>query len=134
MDAFPCTDLEATPAPILEWAGRRRSSEVTFAEARAHLRLETQGQGSDRAVARTTPVLLALCASVTVLALRLSDAGHIPVPMSAWSHTAAPTVADCVAWVRQPLGRARFFVQSAAEPECVPCPREAFARWLPGLS
>ena len=26
------------------------------------------------------------------------------------------------------------FVQSAAEPECVPCPREAFARWLPGLS
>src|SRR5436305_82043 len=119
MDAFLCTDLEATPAQILEWAVRRWSSEVTFAEARAHLGLETQGQGSDRAIARTTPVLLALCASVTVRALRLSEAGHIPVPMTAWSHTAAPTVVDCVALVRQPRWRARFVVHSAADPACV---------------
>ena len=134
MDAFLCTDLEATPAQILEWAVRRWSSEVTFEEARAHLGLETQCQWSDRVIARTTPVLLALFASVTVLALRLSDAGLLPVPMTAWSHTAAPTVVDCVAWVRQPRWRARVVVHSAAEPACVPCPREAFARWLPGLS
>jgi hypothetical protein len=71
---------------------------------------------------------------VTVLALRLSDAGHIPVLMTAWSHTAAPTLADCLALVRQPLARARCFVHSTAEPECVPLPREAFARSLTGLS
>jgi hypothetical protein len=134
MDAFLCTDLEATPAQILEWAVRRWSSEVTFEEARAHLGLETQCQWSDRAIARTTPVLLALFASVTALALRLSDAGQIPVPMTAWSHKAKPTFVDCLALVRQPLWRARFFVHSAAEPEFVPCPREACERWRTGLS
>ena len=134
MDAFPCTDLEATPAPILAWAVRRWSVEVTCAEARAPLGLETPRQWSDRAMARTTPVLLALLSSVTVLALRLSDAGHLPMPMTAWSHTAEPTVADGLALVRPHLWRARLFVNAAAEPECGPCPREAFEHLRTGLS
>jgi hypothetical protein len=91
MEAFFCTDLEATPAQILEWAIMRWSVEVTFQEERAHLGLETQRQWSDRAIARTTPVLLGLFSLVTVLALRLSEAGHNPVPMTAWYHTAEPT-------------------------------------------
>jgi DDE superfamily endonuclease len=134
MEAFFCTDLEATPAQILEWAVMRWSVEVTFEEARAHLGLETQRQWSNRAIARTTPVLLALFSIVTVLALRLSDAGHIPVPMTAWYHKAEPTFVDCLALVRQHLWRARFFVNSAAEPECVQFPREAFELLLTGLS
>jgi hypothetical protein len=39
---------------------------VTFQEARAHLGWETQLQWSDRAIARTTPVLPALFTVVTV--------------------------------------------------------------------
>ena len=34
--------------------------EVTFQEVRAHLGVETQRQWSDRAIARTTPVLMGL--------------------------------------------------------------------------
>jgi hypothetical protein len=134
MEAFFCTDIEATPAQILEWAVMRWSVEVTFEEARAHLGLETQRQGSDHAIARTTPVWLGLFSIVTMLALRLSDAGHIPVPMTAWYHKAEPTFVDCLALVRQHLWRARCFVNSAAEPEFVQFPREAFELLLTGLS
>jgi hypothetical protein len=81
----------------------RWSVEVTFEEARAHLGLETQRPWSDRAIARTTRVLLALFSIVTMLALRLSETGHIPVPMTAWYHKAEPTFADCLALVRQHL-------------------------------
>ena len=72
MEAFFCTDLQATPEQILAWVVMRWSVEVTFEEARAHLGLETQRQWSDQAIARTTPVLLALFSLVTVLALQLS--------------------------------------------------------------
>ena len=134
MEAFFCTDLEATPAQILEWAVMRWSVEVTFQEARAHLGLETQRQWSDRAIARTTPVLLALFSIVTVLALHLSQAGQIPVPITAWYHKAEPTFVDCLALVRQHLWRARFCVNSATESEFVQFPRETFDLLLTGLS
>ena len=68
MEAFFCTDLQATPVAILPWVVRRWSVEVTFEEARAHLGLETQRPWSDQAIARTTPILLALFSLVTVLA------------------------------------------------------------------
>jgi hypothetical protein len=42
---------------ILAWVVMRWSVEVTCEEARAHLGLETPRQGSDQAIARTTPVL-----------------------------------------------------------------------------
>jgi hypothetical protein len=84
MEAFFCTDLQAAPEHILAWVVMRWSVEVTFEEARAHLRVETQRQWSDQAIARTTPVLLAMFSIATVLALRLSHGGHIPVPVTAW--------------------------------------------------
>jgi hypothetical protein len=40
-EAFFCTDLQATSVQILEWVVMRWSVEVAFAEARAHLGLET---------------------------------------------------------------------------------------------
>jgi len=64
-EAFFCTDLEATPVEILQWVVMRWSVEVTFEEGRAHLGLETQRQWSDLAIARSTPVLLALFSLVT---------------------------------------------------------------------
>jgi hypothetical protein len=134
MEAFFCADLQATPAQILEWAVIRWSVEVTFKEARAHLGVETQRQWSDCAIARTTPILLALVSIVTVLALKLSQGGQISVPTTAWYHNAEPTFADCLALVRQHLWRAWDFVNSAAEPEFVQFPREAFELLLTGLS
>jgi hypothetical protein len=133
MAAFFCTDLQATPAQILRWVVMRWSVEVTFDEARAHLGLQTQRQWSDRALARTTPILLALFSIVTVLALQLSQGGRIPVPATAWYHKVEPTFADCLALVRQHLWRARYLVNSTAEPAFVPFPREVFAPWRIGL-
>jgi len=40
--AFLCTDLDVGPADILSWFVRRWATEVTFAEARRHLGMETQ--------------------------------------------------------------------------------------------
>jgi hypothetical protein len=133
MEAFFCTDLQATPEQILQWVVMRWSVEVTFEETRAHLGWETQRQWSDRAIARTTPVLLAVFSLVTVMALRLSESGQIPVLVTAWYHKAEPTFADCLTFVRQHIWRARYFVNSAAEAEFVQFPREAFELLLTGL-
>jgi DDE superfamily endonuclease len=133
MEAFFCTDLQATPAQILEWVIMRWSVEVTFEEVRAHLGVETQRQWSDKAIARTTPVLLALFSLVTVLALQLSKDGQIPVPVTAWYHKDAPTFSDCLALVRRHLWQARYLVNSTAEAEFVQFPREAFDLLLTGL-
>ncbi len=91
MEAFFCTDLQATPVQILQWVVMRWSVEVTCDEGRAHLGLETQRQWSDLAIARTTPVLLALFSIVTLLALGLSQGGPIPVEATAWYHKTEPT-------------------------------------------
>jgi hypothetical protein len=40
--AFLCTDLDAAPLDILRWFVRRWSIEVTFAEVRRHLGVETR--------------------------------------------------------------------------------------------
>ena len=58
--AFLSTDPDILPADMLTWFIRRWSIEVTFAEVRRHLGVETQRQWTDRAIARTTPMLLAL--------------------------------------------------------------------------
>jgi hypothetical protein len=133
LEAFFCTDLEATPVQIREWVIMRWSVEVTFEEARAHLGLETQRQWSDQAIARTTPVLLALFSMVTMLALRLSPGGQIPVPVTAWYRKAEPTFADCLTLVRRHLWCARFLMNSAVQPEFVQFPRETFELLIHGL-
>ena len=124
--AFFCTDLHATPEQILHWVVMRWAVEVTFEEARAHLGVETQRQWADKAIARTTPVLLGLFSLVTVLAWRFCPSGHIPLEATAWYHKSEATFVDCLAVVRQQLRRARYLVNSAPQADFVQLPREAF--------
>jgi hypothetical protein len=133
MEAFFCTDLEATPVEILRWVVRRWSVEVTCEEGRAHLGLETQRQWSDHAIARTTPVLLALFSLVTVLALKLSQGGQIPVPVTTWYHKDEPTFSDGLALVRQHLWRARYSVNSTSQGECMQFPQAALDLLIYGV-
>jgi len=63
-----CTDPTADPLAIVDWFVQRWQLEVTFEEARRHLGVETQRQWSDKAIARTTPLLLGLFSWVTLLA------------------------------------------------------------------
>jgi DDE superfamily endonuclease len=134
MEAFFCTDLQATPGQILEWVVMRWSVEVTFEEGRAQLGLETQRQWSDQAIARTTPVLLALFSLVPLLALRLSQDGQIPVPVTAWYHKTDPTFSDCLTLVRRHLWRAQYLVHSTPEAECMQFPQEALNLLIHSLS
>jgi hypothetical protein len=106
---------------------------VTCEEARAQLGLATQRHWSDQALARTTPVLWARFALVTVLAVTRSPDGNLPVPMTAWDRQGEPPFSDCLALGRGHLWRARSVVNSPAEPAFVPCPREAFELLLTGL-
>jgi hypothetical protein len=133
LEAFFCTDLEATPVEMLQWVVMRWSIEVAFEEGRAHLGLETQRQWSDQAVARTTPVLLALFSLVTVLALQLSHRGQIPVQAAAWYQKTEPTFADCLALVRRHLWRARYLVTSTPQADFIQFPLEVFEHLLAGL-
>ncbi len=133
MEAFFCTDLQATPVEVLPWVVMRWPVEVTCEEARAHLGLETQRQWSAQAIARTTPVLLALVSLVTVLALKLSQGGQIPVPVAAWYDKGEPTFSDCLALVRRHLWRARYVANAAPEGECMQLPREALDLLIHGV-
>lgn len=69
--ALLCTDQELSVKDIVTYFVRRWSVEVSFQEVRAHLGGEMQRQWSDLAIARDTPVLLALFSMVTLLAERL---------------------------------------------------------------
>lgn len=57
-EAFFSTDVALVPERMVEIFVPRWDVEVTFEEVRRHLGVETQRQWSDRAIARTTPVLM----------------------------------------------------------------------------
>jgi hypothetical protein len=101
--ALLCTDLEATPLQILSWFVLRWQMEVTFHAARAHLGVETQRQWSERAIARTTPVLLGLFSLVTLLAHQPMTADTLPLQQTAWYTKTTPTFSDALALVRRRL-------------------------------
>jgi hypothetical protein len=68
--AFFTTALTLTPARVIELLVWRWSLEMTFEETRRHLGVETQRQWSDLAIARTTPVLMALFSLVCLMVHR----------------------------------------------------------------
>jgi hypothetical protein len=67
--AFFSTDLAIEPAEIIAFYVRRWQIEVTFAETRAHLGVETQRQWSDNAIVRTTR-----CSSVSIASYHYAPA------------------------------------------------------------
>lgn len=101
--ALLCTDLARDPAQIVAWFVRRWCVEVTFQEVRAHLGVETQRQWSEKAIARTTPCLLALFSIVTLLATRLSARERRQTATTAWYVKPQPTFSDALAAVRRAL-------------------------------
>jgi len=122
------TTLTHTPQQILEWFIRRWTMEVTFAEARAHLGLETQRQWNDRAIARTTPTLLGLYSLVTLLAAQLSSTGTKVVRRAAWYAKEHPTFSDAIAVVRRQLWSQCHFSMSTADNHVIKVPRFLFDR------
>ena len=113
--ALLCTDLDRLdrdPTQIVGWFVRRWQVEVTFQEARTHLGVETQRQWSDKAIARTTPCLLALFSIVTLLAGHLPPRERRQVAQAAWYPKPQPTFSDALATVRRAIWREQAFVIS----------------------
>jgi hypothetical protein len=103
--ALLCTDPARDPLQIVRWFVQRWRVEVTFREARDHLGVETQRQWSGRAIARTTPCLLALFSLVALLAARLGRRARAAVCAAAWYRKPRPTFADALAAVRRQFWR-----------------------------
>ena len=121
--ALLCTDLTITPEQIIAWFVRRWQMEATFAEARRHLGVETQRQWTDKAIGRTTPVLLGLFSLVTLLAHPHLSEQSGPIRQAAWYHKRAPTFADALAVVRREIWAHEAFRISGDDSEMVKVPR-----------
>jgi hypothetical protein len=121
--AYFCTDDRFGPGEILRYVVQRWSVEVTFEEARAHLGMETQRQWSDRAIQRTTPVLLGLFSLVTLAALRGHEAGLLSAEQTAWYAKPEPTFSDCLRLVRGRIWRTRISGGSEDGAEVIELPR-----------
>jgi len=122
------TDPDAQPLSIVTWFVQRWQLEVTFEEARRHLGVETQRQWSDKAIARTTPLLLGLFSWVTLVAHALYTAHPSAAPRQAvWYPKPSPTFSDALALVRQYLWTAYpTFRISREEPDMLKIPKPFF--------
>jgi len=115
--AFLCTDQSAAPTQILEWFVRRWQVEVTFQEVRTHLGVETQRQWSDKAIARTTPVLMGLFSWVSLLAHQSQIDGKLPIRQASWYAKSLPTFSDAIALVRSQIWTHWGFCMSPPDPD-----------------
>ncbi len=102
-EAFFSTDTKLSPVTLVEWFVLRWNIEVTFEEGRRHLGLETQRQWSERAIARTTPVLLALFSLVTLMAQALLGTLKLTPQATAWYPKSAVTFSDVLVFVRRAI-------------------------------
>jgi hypothetical protein len=127
--ALLSTSLEIDPLQIVNWFVQRWQVEVTFEEVRAHLGVETQRQWSDKAIERTTPILLGLFSWVTLAAHLLVERAQLSVRQSAWYVKDRPTFSDALSAVRRQLWfPATIFSMSPVEPDVVKIPRSLFDR------
>jgi len=125
-EAFFCTKLDAAPVEIIEWVVMRWSVEATFEEGRAHMGIETQRQWSDKAIARTTPLLFGLFSVVALATLKFYQTGEIPIERTAWYKKEEPTFSDCIALVRRRIWQARYLMMSDENSNIIKFPLKDF--------
>ncbi len=132
--AFLCTDPSLRPVRILSYFVRRWQMEVTFAEVRRHLGVETQRQWSRLAIERTTPVLLGLFSIVAILAQELHRTARLTPRQAAWYAKTALTFSDAIAAVRRQLWAQEVISSSASDPESATIPGPLLHRWAQALA
>lgn len=115
--ALLSTDLDMTPARMVERFVWRWSLEVTFEEVRRHLGVETQRQWSDWAIARTTPGLLALFSLVYLMVYQGREHWDHLARSTAWYFKPHATFSDCLALVRRTLWAKENYSNSTSDPD-----------------
>jgi len=131
-----CTNARCDPLSVVTWFVQRWQLEVTFEEARRYLGMETQRQWSDKAIARTTPLLLGLFSWVTLVAHALYTTHPSGAPrQAAWYAKSMLTFSDALALVRQSLWAAYpTFRISREEPDILKIPKPFFDTLISTLS
>lgn len=132
--ALVCNHPETSAEQMIQWFLLRWQVEVTFAEMRAHLGMETQRQWSEPAIERTTPVLFGLFSVVTLCAREILKGTAPPVRSAAWYDKQAATFSDLLALVRQQLWPVTINRTSTAEADVVLIPRALLHRLTEALA
>jgi len=117
--AFFTTQPSMSPERVVELFIMRWSIEVTFEETRRHLGVETQRQWSPLAIARTTPVLLALFSLVCLMVAQWREQWPTLARSTAWYFKPHATFSDCLALARRMIWADAEFVNSALEQDPV---------------
>lgn len=118
-ETFFSTDLNMAPNDIIKNFVRRWNIEVTFEETRAHLGVETQRQWSDKAIARTTPLLMGLFSFVTLVALTMHQTkALVSIELASWYDKQGElTFSDVMAIVRRSIWSNIYFSKSENRPD-----------------
>lgn len=113
-EAFFCTDINLKPTQIIRYFVLRWNIEVTFEETRAHLGVETQRQWSDKAIARTTPLLMGLFSFVTLVALKMHQIKPlISIEVASWYDKKGElTFSDIISVVKRSIWSNKYFSKS----------------------
>ncbi len=119
-EAFFSTDLNLSPQQIINFYVLRWNIEVTFEEVRARLGMETQRQWSERAIAKTTPTLLALFSLVCLFGKEILQTQSLPILSTAWyDKKGGATFSDILAVVRRNILASSYFNDSTIEADYV---------------
>ena len=115
LDPLPLmsTDPLMTPERMIELFVDRWGLEVTFEETREHLGVETQRQWSDRAIARSTPVLMGLYSCVCLMANRLGQVDLLKIETTAWHQKERVAFSDMLRAVRMVIWRDNLISRKA---------------------
>ena len=136
------TDTAREPADIIALFVRRWQVEVTFAETRAHLGVETQRQWSDKAIARTTPALLGLYSLISLWVCDLLSAASMTYAAAwyrktsltlAWYRKTSLTFTDAIACVRLAIWVGDIFQHSAPNRKPQEIPPDRIVRMAEAL-
>jgi len=108
VQAFFSTDINLSAVAIVEYFIMRWNIETTFEEVRAHLGVETQRQWSDKAINRTTPLLMGIFSLVCIIAHKLShniinNINSFAISTAWYKKNGQATFSDVMLYVKQAI-------------------------------
>ena len=124
--ALLCTDVNLPVSQIVGHFVRRWAMETTFQETRVYCGIEGQCQWNDLAIARATPLRLALF-SLVPLFVNSQPGWQAAARQAAWYKKVLPTFSDALAQVRRCLWRQMTLSLSAEHTERQKIPTALFA-------
>jgi hypothetical protein len=118
-ETFFSTDVETVPTHIINWFVLRWNIEVTFEETRAHLGVETQRQWSDKAIQRSTPLLMGLYSLLTLIAMKMNETKKmLAQETTSWYDKKGElTFNDMMISIRRSIWSKRYFSKSENQPD-----------------